>query len=113
MALQDTRGSNSTDAKSIAVKSHFNWGHAFAHQLKRISVDAEGTNQGLLGCVGEIVGQCGLCQAYEIAAGPPLAGATSASSFAGEIQADPPFLRDAAPVCAMETYSKYSPSVRA
>ena len=40
---KDALNPSPEDAKQLAKKPHENWGHALAHQLKRLSVDAKGS----------------------------------------------------------------------
>ena len=48
VALNDVVDANGAEGKKIGLKLRLDWGHASAHQLKQISVDAEGENERLL-----------------------------------------------------------------
>ena len=92
----------------VAFMFHLNWGHAPAHRLTRILVDAEGAKQRLLDCVGEVVRQREVCRAFERAPHLPSAGTSSASSLSVKIQVDRLFLDDATVLRTIDMCSKHS-----
>ena len=84
------------------------WGHAAAHRLKRILVDAEWAHQCHSDCVGEVVGPREVCQTFDEAPNLPMVGTPIVPSFAGKARVAILSLGDVIALHAMGPYSKYS-----
>ena len=52
-----------SDSKKLVMKLRVNWGHASAHQLRRVLVDSDGGNAHLLTCADEVLEQREVCRA--------------------------------------------------
>ena len=83
--------------------------HVSSHRLKHNVVDAEGANEGLLDCEGDVQRECEVCQAFEKALRLSVTGTSGVSPFNGKIQMDLPFLDDVIALHAMDMSSRSPP----
>ena len=90
------------------MKSHANWGHASATQLRRVLVDPDGGMSHLVNHVDKALETWGACRAFDKAPHIPIAGTTTVSAFNEKVQVDLLFLDDLIVVRAMDVFSKYS-----
>ena len=89
--LGDARESTPPDPKKITTNAHVKWGHESARQARRASVDPEGDNLHQPRRVGEVLGRCEVCRAFDEAPHVPVAGTSTASMFNETAHVNPPF----------------------
>ena len=78
------------------MKLHVSWGHASAHQLKRVLAESYGGNMHLITCVNEVVAQREVCRAFDKASHVPVAGTSTLAMFTAKLHVDPLFSADTA-----------------
>ena len=88
-----------------------NWGHASPQQLKRTLAEADGKADGLIPLADDVVRECEICRAFDVAPAIPVAGTSSVSSFNERVQVDPPFSDDLIALHVPDLFSRYSPPV--
>merc|ERR1711951_45024 len=96
------------DPKEIVRKLHVNWGHASAQQLKRTMVEADGRASSLVQYVDEVVRNCEVCRAFDMAPSIPIAGASTVSAFNEKLQVDLLFLGEHIVLHVLEIFPRYS-----
>ena len=74
-------GGRSPDPKKIITKLHVDWGHASAHQPRRVLVDSVGEPLNFAPYADEVLEQCDICRACDKDPLIPVAGAATVSSF--------------------------------
>ena len=92
----------------IIMTLHVTWGHASAHQLKRVWVDPANGNSHPVPYVDEVLRRCGSCRASDKAPRAPIAGAPAAPMFNEKVQADILFSRALIALRSMYMFPKYS-----
>ena len=87
---------------------HVNWGYASAQQIKRPLAEADGKADGLIPLVGDVVRECDICRAFDVAPAIPVAGALSVSFFNDKVQTGLLFLDDLVAPRVLDFFSCYS-----
>ena len=85
-----------------------NWGHASAQQLKRTMVEADGRAGSLVQYVDEVVRNCEVCRAFDMAPSIPIAGTSTVSAFNEKLQIDLLFLDEHIVLHVLDIFSRYS-----
>ena len=80
-ALGDALDGEKSDLKEIVRKLHVNWGRASPQQLKRTMAEADWKANSLIPLVDDVVRECEICRASDVAPAIPVAGTSSVSSF--------------------------------
>ena len=102
------RDVSASGPRMIIMTLHVTWGHASAHQLKRVWVDPANGNSHPVPYVDEVLRRCGSCRASDKAPRAPIAGAPAAPMFNEKVQADILFSRALIALRSMYMFPKYS-----
>ena len=107
-ALGDALDGEKSDPKEIVRRLHVNCGHASSQQLKRALAEADGRADGLNPLADDVVRECEICRAFDVAPAIPVAGTLSASSFNEKVQAGLLFPDDLIALNVLDLFSRYS-----
>ena len=107
-ALGDALDGEKSDPKEIVRGLHVNRGHAASQQLKRTMAEADGKANRLTPLVDDVVRECEICRAFDVAPTTPASGTSSASSSNEKAQVDLLFLDDLIVLHVLDIFSRHS-----
>ena len=106
-ALGDALDGEKIDPEEIIRRFHGNWAHASAQQLKRTTAEADWRANWLIPLAGDVVRECDICRAPDVAPAIPVVGTSPVSSFNERVQVDISFLGDLITLRVLDLFSRY------
>ena len=97
-----------SDPEKIFTNLHVNWVRASATGLRRVLVDSDGGNLHLATYADDVLENCDVCGAFDMAPRVPIAGASAVSTFNEKLQGGLLFLSALIALHAVDMFPKYS-----
>ena len=107
-ALGDALDGEKREPKEIGCKLHVNWGHVPSQQLKRTMAVADGKANGLIPLVGDVVRECEICRAFDVAPAIPASATSAVSSPNEKVRASLPVSDDLITLNVLDLVPRYS-----